>query len=130
MLKCIPTRVVLGVLCATGLMELYMTRTNLSIAIVQMVQVVNSETTLKGPSRQPYCLQHQNVSFDSSLNATNEDAMTEILGGRLAEKYGTRIIFAMAISVDVLGNLLIPISSKSSYIFLIIIRFVMGFFQA
>ncbi|KAL7642842.1 UNVERIFIED_CONTAM: hypothetical protein RMT77_006130 [Armadillidium vulgare] len=34
-----------------------------------------------------------------------------------------------SVLVDILGNLLIPISSKSSYIFVIIIRFVMGFFQ-
>ncbi|RXG52801.1 hypothetical protein Avbf_17060 [Armadillidium vulgare] len=64
----------MAILCATGLMELYMTRTILSIAIVDMVQVVNAETTLKASSSQPYCLQHQNASIDSSsLNATNEE---------------------------------------------------------
>ncbi|KAB7496003.1 Sialin [Armadillidium nasatum] len=111
-------------------MELFMTRTILSIAIVDMVQVVNAETTLNASSSQPYCLQHRNASIDfSGLNATNEDTMMKILGGRSAEKYGTKLIMCTSVLVDILGNLLIPISSKSSYIFVIIIRFVMGFFQ-
>ncbi|KAL7642841.1 UNVERIFIED_CONTAM: hypothetical protein RMT77_006129 [Armadillidium vulgare] len=161
MLKCIPTRVILSFLCSFGLMELLMSRTNLSIAIVEMVEVVNSESVFKNHSSQPYCLQFQDTSFDSGLNVTKKDTISEeiivkksapikltttqrgnilsaffyvygttaILGGRLAEKYGTKIILGTSVLVDVLGNLLIPISSKYNYIFLIIIRCVMGFFQ-
>ncbi|KAL7642840.1 UNVERIFIED_CONTAM: hypothetical protein RMT77_006128 [Armadillidium vulgare] len=160
MFKCIPARIVLAFLCATGLMELYMTRINLSIAVVEMVQVINSETVQNDTSRQPFCLQHQNTSFFYDLNVNNETSEEEnevkrnatiklsttqrgyilssffyaygisaILGGRLGEKYGTKKILGTAVLFDILGNLLIPVASKFSYILIIVIRCVMGFFQ-
>ncbi|KAB7503786.1 Ascorbate transporter, chloroplastic, partial [Armadillidium nasatum] len=96
-LKCIPARVVLAILCATGIIELYISRTNLSIAIVEMVQIVNERD--------------------------------DILGGRLAENYGTKNLFGAAVFVDALGNFLIPSATKSNYVYIMIIRSIMGFFQ-
>ncbi|RXG51772.1 hypothetical protein Avbf_10629 [Armadillidium vulgare] len=60
-------------------MELLMSRTNLSIAIVEMVEVVNSESVFKNHSRQPYCLQFQDTSFDSGLNVTKKDTISEFI---------------------------------------------------
>ncbi|KAL7642843.1 UNVERIFIED_CONTAM: hypothetical protein RMT77_006131 [Armadillidium vulgare] len=162
MFKCIPSRIVLAFLCATGVMELYMTRTNLSIAIIKMVQIVNLEALQNETLREPYCRRIQNNSFfpfnnvslsTALLKINNEDedippiaitttqrgnilsaffyayGLSAIMGGRLAERYGTKKIFGFAVLVDVLGNFLIPVASKSNYIFLILIRAVMGLSQ-
>ncbi|KAL7642838.1 UNVERIFIED_CONTAM: hypothetical protein RMT77_006126 [Armadillidium vulgare] len=158
MLKCIPARVVLAILCATGIIELYISRINLSIAIVEMVQIVNENDDVTEVPQGPYCLRYQNESSSSLENVTTvleQDenynnasikltttqrgyilssffytyGLTAILGGRLAENYGTKKLFGAAVFVDALGNFLIPTASKSNYMYIMIIRSIMGFFQ-
>ncbi|KAB7501528.1 Vesicular glutamate transporter 2 [Armadillidium nasatum] len=101
--NCISARMVLGILCSLGVMELYSTRTNFSIAIVSMVRIVSSSGTGNSTNTEvktPYCLRIQNntTKNDSPVKKKKElppIAMTttergNILGGRLSELYGTK----------------------------------------
>ncbi|KAL7642839.1 UNVERIFIED_CONTAM: hypothetical protein RMT77_006127 [Armadillidium vulgare] len=55
--------------------------------------------------------------------------LSAFLGGPVTEKFGTKLIFIVAVLFDAVGNFLIPIASKTSFIFIIVIRCFMGFFQ-
>ncbi|KAL7642847.1 UNVERIFIED_CONTAM: hypothetical protein RMT77_006135 [Armadillidium vulgare] len=153
--NCIPARVVLGILCSAGVMELYSTRTNFSIAIVAMVRIVSSSGSGNVSDIEvkiPYCLRIQNNTEknDSAEEKTKElppIAMTTtqrgnvlsaffyaygfsgIIGGRFAELYGTKKVFGLGVMVDAIGNFLIPITAKTHYGLLFFLRFTIGFFQ-
>ncbi|KAB7495652.1 putative transporter [Armadillidium nasatum] len=136
-------------------MELYSTRTNFSIAIVAMVRIVSSSGTGNASDievKTPYCLRIQN---NTETNDTAEEKTKElppipmtttqrgnvlsaffyaygfsgIIGGRLAELYGTKKVFGLGVMVDAIGNFLIPITAKTHYGLLFFLRFTIGFFQ-
>ncbi|RXG53238.1 putative inorganic phosphate cotransporter [Armadillidium vulgare] len=143
----IPSRVSISLLCALLVIELYITRTNLSIAIVSMVQTVTKEMIHSDVKREPFCLRNiYNVSENYTKYVTDNftDEKTEntevppiqmtstergnilsafyyaygisgILGGRLAETFGTKKVGGVALLVDALVNFLIPFVSQSSY---------------
>ncbi|XP_050715464.1 sialin-like isoform X2 [Eriocheir sinensis] len=54
---------------------------------------------------------------------------TQIIGGRLAEKYGTRITFGICGLTSGFFTLLSPVAARSHYGALIAVRVLMGFFQ-
>ncbi|KAL7642849.1 UNVERIFIED_CONTAM: hypothetical protein RMT77_006137 [Armadillidium vulgare] len=120
-----------------------------------MVRIVSSSGTGNSTNTEvktPYCLRIQNNTMknDSSEKKTKEPppiAMTTtergnvlssffyaygisgIIGGRLAELYGTKKVFGLGVMVDAIGNFLIPIAAKTHYGLLFFIRFAIGFFQ-
>ncbi|XP_045115030.1 sialin-like [Portunus trituberculatus] len=51
---------------------------------------------------------------------------TNIPGGRLAEEYGTKRVFGGSILISALLTLLIPVAARESYIFLILLRVIIG----
>ncbi|RXG52788.1 putative transporter slc-17.2 [Armadillidium vulgare] len=137
-------------------MELYMTRSNFSIAIVAMVRIISSSdigNATDSDVKTPYCLRILNNTseFDSIENKTSElppiemtttqrgnvlsaffyaYGLSGILGGRLAELYGTKKVFGLGVLVDAIGNFLIPTAAGVHYGLLFFLRFTMGFFQA
>ncbi|XP_069937890.1 putative inorganic phosphate cotransporter [Cherax quadricarinatus] len=55
--------------------------------------------------------------------------VTQIIGGRLSEVYGTRIVFGLSILAGGISAVLTPMAARMNYIILIIIRIIQGLFQ-
>ncbi|KAK3890936.1 hypothetical protein Pcinc_005103 [Petrolisthes cinctipes] len=55
--------------------------------------------------------------------------MTQVVGGRLAERYGAKWVFGVSILSGGVANLLTPTAARLHYGVLIALRAMQGFFQ-
>lgn len=110
-----------------GFMLNYALRVNLTIAIVAMVKPQSHNTTeVIGDDSElfdwnPY---QQNFVLGSFFWGY---ILTELPGGRLAELIGGRRVFGHSMLWASLLTFITPFAAKFSYVFLIIVRVVLGF---
>ncbi|KAK3873050.1 hypothetical protein Pcinc_021920 [Petrolisthes cinctipes] len=137
-----------------GFINLYMTRVNLSVIIVAMVGTSTSTTTHgycynytstgTTPANEdevtPFAntpTPDQETKFDWSetiqglvLGSFSYGyIMTQVVGGRLAERYGAKWVFGVSILSGGVANLLAPTAARLHYGVLIALKVVQGFFQ-
>ncbi|XP_042874625.1 putative inorganic phosphate cotransporter [Penaeus japonicus] len=150
----VPARLALAVMAWFGFINLYMVRVNLSFIIVAMVSrnesdgftapclTVDNSTTksddLIGNPRG----QDVEVTYEEGAMLWDETiqgfvlagyfygyATTQILGGRLAELFGTRWVLGGCILTGGICTLLSPVAARTHYGVLIALRIVLGIFQ-
>ncbi|XP_077291691.1 sialin [Arctopsyche grandis] len=131
--------VVLYIMVIMGFMLNYALRVNLTIAIVAMVEPT-SNITLDN-----YTISDQNVTMETPINGDRFvwDAfqqnllhgcfywgyiLTEIPGGRMAEVFGAKRVFGYSMLAASLLTLLTPAAAYISYVAVIVLRVLLGFF--
>ncbi|KAK9504843.1 hypothetical protein O3M35_009022 [Rhynocoris fuscipes] len=146
----IPARAVLYLLSFTGFLVSFMMRTDINIAMVAMVEIppppsLEPNTTVTEPL---YC-------YDTIINNTNETEATiekeagefqwdpavqstiissfywcyvlsQVAGGILVQKFGTKSVFGYSQLATALSSLLIPHAAEVHYSLLILLRSIQG----
>ncbi|KAK4327315.1 hypothetical protein Pmani_002256 [Petrolisthes manimaculis] len=128
-----PARVAVGVMAWFGFINLYMTRVNLSVIIVAMVDKSSTSETF-----QFYC-QNSTSNGEFDWNEIIQGVVlssfgygytiTQVLGGRLAERYGAKWVFGVSILSGGVANFLTPTAARLHYGVLIALRALQGLFQ-
>ncbi|XP_070000864.1 uncharacterized protein [Penaeus vannamei] len=145
----LPARLALAAMAWLGFINLYMVRINLSVIIVAMVSR-NATVNRRAP-----CLSlfnnTQGLETDDRLQLTeNEEgemnwdetiqgfvmgsffygyAMSQIIGGRVSELYGTKWVFGGCIFSGGISALLSPIAARAHYGVFIVLRIIQGLCQ-
>ncbi|XP_064113297.1 sialin-like isoform X2 [Macrobrachium nipponense] len=142
---CIPARVVLTLMTFFGCINLYMVRVNLSVCIVAMVRSTTNYSRM-GEDTNPEC------DFNSSGLMANKSMLTMnsskeavsipsnepdilaaphemIIGGRLAEKFGTKIIFGICILSGGISAVLTPMAARAHFGLVMALRLLQGIMQ-
>ncbi|XP_076055973.1 sialin-like [Oratosquilla oratoria] len=162
----IPTRLTLGFLVLLGMMNLFISRVNLSVIIVAIVgpvsedakEAIRAECLHEEETVTPYEMNHADGggSKFSSTNTTswmNYDVdkvvvdwdeyiqgivlgcfywgyvITQVPGGRLAELYGTKLVYGLTIMVGGWAAFLSPWAIKTHYFAFIALRIIQGLCQ-
>lgn len=121
----IPCRYMIALMIFTSSCASFMMRTNLNVNLVAMVPVSNStysetQTTLDWT---PY--QRANV-LSSHLWG---DILACLIGGPIAERWGARYVVFFGILVSAVLTMATPAAAKHSYISMLVVRFIHGFFS-
>lgn len=135
MLSC---RQILNIMVIFGFMFNYMLRVNLTIAIVDMV-VSNNNSHLNSTNHtntSQYVSQTDETRFNWSSDQYNAIlgsffwgyVLTELPGGRMAEKIGARKIFGGGMLMASILTVLTPAAAYLHYYVILILRAVLGFF--
>ena len=132
-----------------GQIQNYMMRTNLSILIVAMVK---ERTSKSSGSNNVTCLANQNILENISISSAQEEETngsvkfdwgpftqgqilaafsygyitTQVLGGRLAERFGSKKVYGGALFLVGLVTLLLPVAAKMSSSAFIALRIIQG----
>lgn len=148
-LQWLPARLALAAMAWLGFINLYMVRINLSVIIVAMVSR-NATVNRRAP-----CLSlfnnTQGLETDDRLQLTeNEEgemnwdetiqgfvmgsffygyAVSQIIGGRVSELYGTKWVFGGCIFSGGISALLSPIAARAHYGVFIALRIIQGICQ-
>ncbi|XP_070000859.1 sialin isoform X2 [Penaeus vannamei] len=152
-----PARLALAAMAWLAFINLYMVRVNLSVIIVAMVR--RNETGASTAPCLTIANATQGITSDSQDNEETEEqssiatyeegemvwdertqgfvlagfyygyATTQIVGGRLAELYGTRWVFGTCILAGGICTVLSPIAARTHYGILIALRVIQGIFQ-
>ncbi|XP_045591544.1 sialin [Procambarus clarkii] len=149
----VPARFVVGGLVFLASVTIYMLRVNLSVAIVAMVRRNNSATVasnaeclvltqgvgvVAGEGNSTTHLEEREEEVDGEMDwdALTQGvilasyyygyACTQIIGGRLAEIYGTKRVLGGCIFISAIWTLVTPIAARAHYGALIAIRVVLG----
>ncbi|XP_063597898.1 sialin-like [Penaeus indicus] len=148
-MKRLPARMALAAMAWLGFINLYMVRINLSVIIVAMVR---RNTTVE---RRAPCLSLVNNTLgletdDSPRMTENEEgemnwdetiqgfvlgsffygyAVSQIIGGRVSELYGTKWVFGGCIFSGGLSALLSPVAARAHYGVFIALRIIQGICQ-
>ncbi|XP_073992750.1 major Facilitator Superfamily Transporter 17 [Rhodnius prolixus] len=145
----LPARVILYLLSFTGFLVSFMMRTDINIAMVAMVEIpppsIEPNTTISEPL---YC-------YDTNLNTTHDNdsvtqkeigefkwdpaiqstiissfywcyVLSQVAGGILVQKFGTKSVFGYSQLATALSSLLIPQAAEVHYSLLIILRSIQG----
>lgn len=145
---------VLTVMVFWGQIQNYMMRTNLSILIVEMVKspISESSTNNNQTSNLQTCPSHDSNSdlSDATNEGIKEDnkfewtpslqgqvlasfsygyVTTQIIGGRLAEKYGIRKVYGISLFMTGIITFLLPVAAKWDVNALIALRVLQGVFE-
>ena len=136
---------ILCVMILWGQIQNYMMRVNLGFAIVSMVQENSTNATEQNNSN--------NISVRALYNEKTEDNQngyvdwspgltgivlssfgygyitTQVIGGRLAEKFGAKKIFGGGLLSTGLVTFVLPIAAKTSVYLFIILRILQGVFE-
>ncbi|XP_063597895.1 putative inorganic phosphate cotransporter [Penaeus indicus] len=147
-----PARLALAVMAWFGFINLYMVRVNLSVIIVAMVRRNETDGFTAPCLRITNETQGKTTDFQDNEETGEHSAegemiwdertqgfvlagfyygyaTTQILGGRLAELYGTRWVFGICILAGGICTVLSPIAARTHYGFLIALRITQGIFQ-
>ncbi|XP_069937945.1 sialin-like, partial [Cherax quadricarinatus] len=152
----LPARVALATLAWLGFINLHMARVNLSVIIVAMVKRNTSHTvhaqchaadngTLDGAEDDIRRHLSDDITYGDEEDAEFEwdvttqglvlgcfyygYAMTQVVGGRLAEVYGTKWVFGVCVLAGGVGSILSPPAARLHYGALIALRVVQGLIQ-
>ena len=106
-----PRRYSLIALSFVSVFICYLDRINISVAIIPMADELNWS-----PERQGFALSAFFVGY----------LFTQILGGRLADRYGGKAILAIGVLVWSLATLVTPPAAALGFTFLIVARIIMG----
>ena len=146
---------ILCVMVLWGQIQNYMMRINLSIAIVGMVQdnttnttqpdvpmsedgiTIEKDTNISTTNLPPQQMNDQNgyLEWSPGLKGIVLSSFgygyvtTQILGGRLAEKFGAKKIFGGGLLITGLITFLLPVAAKTSVYLFISLRVLQGVFE-
>ena len=112
---------VLALMVFWGQVQNYMLRGNLSILIVAMVTPPENGTTTMDWDE-----------FDRGMILSSFSygyIITQILGGRLTEIYGIKVVYGTSLLLTAFGALLTPVVSKASFWGFFFLRLCMGIFE-
>lgn len=119
---------VLNVMVFFGFMVNYMLRVNLTIAIVNMTEEINStsnETALHNDPRFEWDTYQRNLILGCFFWGY---VLTELPGGRMAEVFGPRRVFGYSILIASLLTCLTPVAASNfDYIGVVVLRILIGF---
>jgi len=133
-------RYILSVLIFTGLITNYMLRINMSIAIVKMGE--GSNDTSRSPCANNDTTEDNSDDAQDNLGWSGTEVswvltsffigytLFQVLGGRLAEMFGTRLIFGISNTGVALLALITPVLAKQSVWIIFIIRLLQGSLEA
>nr|XP_027212357.1 sialin-like [Penaeus vannamei] len=145
-LQWLPARLALAAMAWLGFINLYMVRINLSVIIVAMV----SRNACQQESSLPLLFNNtQGLETDDRLQLTeNEEgemnwdetiqgfvmgsffygyAVSQIIGGRVSELYGTKWVFGGCIFSGGISALLSPVAARAHYGVFIALRIIQGY---
>ncbi|XP_046734972.1 sialin-like [Diprion similis] len=124
----IPRRGILGAMMFLACMFSYFIRTNISITIVAMVIPTEKKngTIIKDHGERYDWNAHVQGAVLMAYHCGV--VLSSIPAGMLAEKFGGTKVVALATLIPALLNLLMPWASSVHYMFVIVLRFLMGFF--
>ncbi|PNF40123.1 hypothetical protein B7P43_G10001 [Cryptotermes secundus] len=154
MAGCMPERDILWYLVFIGFAVNYMFRLNVNIGIVSMVK--NRPLKLDNTSYSSVCMESQSslTSYNSSTNVTTiglhlSDELrfdwdekqqglilgsffwlfwtTQVPGGLLAQRYGTKLVFGLTNGIPCLLSFFIPLFARADYRALVFLRALQGF---
>ncbi|XP_047501430.1 sialin-like isoform X2 [Penaeus chinensis] len=145
----LPTRMALAAMAWLGFINLYMVRINLSVIIVAMVRR-NSTVDRRAPCLSPFNNTLGLETDDNPRMTENEEgemnwdetiqgfvlgsffygyAVSQIIGGRVSELYGTKWVFGGCIFSGGLSALLSPVAARAHYGVFIALRIIQGICQ-
>ncbi|XP_071526780.1 sialin-like isoform X2 [Panulirus ornatus] len=152
----IPARIALGALSLLGFACLYMLRVNISVAIVAMVRRNRTDVQAARAYCTEHVLDNITAE-DGNTTATQGDddsilledqgemewdeltqgimlssyyygyILTQIIGGHLADLYGTRLMFGGCILSSGICTLLLPVAARTHNVAFITLRAIIGF---
>ncbi|KAK7082812.1 hypothetical protein SK128_019836 [Halocaridina rubra] len=155
----LPARIALAFFAWLGFINLYMTRINLSVIIVAMVKRNNTGANLapclitENRTTETSSLASENsttVEDDTNAILMNDEdvmdwdettqglilasffygyAMTQIIGGRLAELYGSKWLFGMTVALGGVSAILSPACARIHYGVFVFLRILQGALQ-
>jgi MFS family permease len=143
----LPLRYVVAILALLAGSMVYLTRVNLSVAIVAMSRFNKTKTHINGTSG---VCESPEESSNSSSTETNDGEFEwnqteqgvilgaffygyiffQIVGGRLAEIFGAKWLAAGGITMSIIINSFTPLIAKSGYVPFIASRVCLGVSQA
>ncbi|XP_012276355.1 sialin [Orussus abietinus] len=141
----VPARVVLYIMSFTGFLVSFMMRMDINLAIVAMAkqQPLKNETV----TFESHCYVPSNVSWDNSTDMYQDIAefdwsstiqstilssfywcyiLSQVVGGVLTQRFGTKAIFGGSQLVTAICSLLIPTAAELHYGALITLRSIQG----
>lgn len=140
----IGTRHVVTFMLFLGMANAYVMRTNMSVAIVAMVNhsaIINqhdNEPVTSECSENPYVNSSDSSSSDGEFawDATLQGyllssffygyVLTQIPFGILAKRYGSKYFLGVGMLINSVFGLLVPISAQWGYYWLMVVRFIQG----
>ncbi|KAF8787065.1 sialin-like [Argiope bruennichi] len=132
----IPARYVLTILGFLGFCNVYALRVNLSVALVAMVNVTETNKSEEcGGHHANVSSAMKNGEFDWDADVQSDILgaffygyiFTQIPGGRMAEKFGGKWLFGLGVLCTSVLTLLTPIAARWSVSALIVLRVLEGF---
>ncbi|PSN33898.1 hypothetical protein C0J52_09548 [Blattella germanica] len=152
MFNIIPTRYILAIMCFLGLAVLFLINVSLSVAIVAMVKTENKTTESQGftgvlsmtvrSENSDTCPGGEIISESGSENGEFEwdeelqgfilssyfygSVATQLLGGRLSEIFGTKLVFGSGVFLSGFVTALTPVLARLHVSGLIAARVVAG----
>lgn len=120
-----------------GMNMLYALRVNLSVAIVSMVRsqptiAVNSTTSLDSLPDNPIAQQFDWNEKQQGLILGSffwGYVVTQLPGGRMADMFGSKIVFLMGILIPSVLTIISPLAAKQHYVLFIVLRVLQGLFE-
>ncbi|XP_025833022.1 sialin-like [Agrilus planipennis] len=122
-------RYVVSILAFIGFFNIYSLRSNLSVAIIAMVE--NRTITLENGTT----IYEQEFDWNSSQTGVLLSAFfwgyitTQLIGGILAERYGGKKLFGFGVFTTAVLTLFTPLVAKQSYAGLLALRIIEGIFE-
>ncbi|KAG6443351.1 hypothetical protein O3G_MSEX002749 [Manduca sexta] len=121
----IPSRYAVATMIFISSCASYMMRTNLNVNLVAMVPVSNtteydSQVTLNWTA-----YERANV-MSSHLWG---DILACLIGGPIAERWGARYVVITGVLISAMLTMVTPVAAKQSYIAMLIVRLLLGFFS-
>jgi len=135
--RCLPTRHVFALMGFLGFANVYAMRVNLSVAIVAMV----NSSVIPAPRDNSSCPGDPGNSTAGGSGEFNWGereqgwllgaffygyVLTQIPGGRLAEKYGGARLYGVGVLITAVFTLLTPLAARTSLYCLVAVRVVEG----
>lgn len=106
-----PRRYTISALAVLAMFVCYMDRVNISIAIIPMAEALDWS-----PEKQGLVLSSFFIGY----------LLTQVLGGRLADRYGAKRVLGMAVVIWSIFTFLTPIAAMAGFAVLILARIGMG----
>ncbi|XP_050297592.1 sialin isoform X2 [Anthonomus grandis grandis] len=132
-------RQILNIMVILGFMFNYMLRVNLTIAIVDMIEIQDvpfTNSSVNSTSTKPLINRMAETRFNWNTDQKNAILgsffwgylLTELPGGRMAEIVGARKIFGGGMLMASILTILTPAAAYLDYYVILILRAVLGFF--
>ncbi|KAF5274232.1 hypothetical protein FQA39_LY07336 [Lamprigera yunnana] len=143
----IPARMILYLLCLSGVTVSFIIRAAINLTILAMVKdKLPQPKEIKLNSSEELCYFVNNatstaINYGGTLEWSSDAQyyvltsfywsyiIVQVLGGMAVQKFGTKIVFGYAILVSGLCNLFVPVASNLHFILVVILQIVQGAVQ-